>query len=123
MFLNSMSPRVKPYLGAGVGFALNSSDVKYRISNTAINGTATETKNGGASDGLVFGLVAILGAEFFVYNEISLSAEYTLGLYQMTSRSDQTDSRKGLSDVTTKQGSSYQILGFGAAGATLHIYF
>jgi hypothetical protein len=71
----------------------------------------------------VFGLVAILGAEFFVYNEISLSAEYTLGLYQMTSRSDQTDSRKGLSDVTTKQGSSYQILGFGAAGATLHIYF
>ena len=123
MYMYSMTPRVKPYMGLGVFVTMNSSDTKFQISNAAANGQATETKNGNGNEGLTFGAAGIAGAEFFLYSELSLSAEYQLNLISMTSKSDRTQSSKGLSDVTTKQGGSTQILGFGTVGATLHIYF
>ncbi len=123
MYMSGMTSRVKPYMGAGFSIGLNSSDVKPPVSNAAGNGTTTETKNGNGNEGFTLGLVGIAGAEFFLYPELSLSAEYQLTLFSMTSRSDRVLSQKGKSDVTTKQGSATQILGFGTAGATLHIYF
>ncbi len=122
MYMYGMSPRVKPYMGAGVFVAMNSSDTKFGVSNAAANGTVTETKNGNG-EGLSFGLAGIAGAEFFLYSELSLSAEYQLNIISITSKSDKVQSAKGISDVTTKQGSVTQILGFGTVGATLHIYF
>jgi opacity protein-like surface antigen len=122
-YFSSMTPRVKPYVGAGVFVKLTSSDTKPAIANSAGNGSITEIKNGGASDGLAFGLAGMAGAEFFIYPEISLSAEYQLNFFSLTSRSDQVVSLKGNPSRTTKQGSTTQILGFGALGATLHIYF
>ena len=123
MYMYGMTPRVKPYMGLGFSIGMNSSDTKPGVSNTAGNGTVTEVKNGNGNEGLTLGLMGIAGAEFFLYPELSLSAEYQLNLFALTSKSDRVTSSKGLSDVTTKQGSSTQILGFGAAGATLHIYF
>jgi hypothetical protein len=123
VYVTAMTPRVKPYLGAGVFVALNSSDTKPALSNAAGNAAITETKNGNGNEGLSFGLGGIVGAEFFLYPEISLSAEYQLNVISLTSRSDQVVSYKGNPSRTTKQGSETQILGFGTFGATLHIYF
>ena len=117
-----MTPRVKPYMGAGVSIALNSYDKKEAISNKANDGDLTQTKNGNG-EGLTLALAGIAGAEFFLYSELSLSAEYQLNLFALTSKSDKVISTKNKSDVTQKQGSSTQILGFGTVGATLHIYF
>jgi opacity protein-like surface antigen len=122
MYVSGMSPRVKPYMGAGVFVMLNSSDTKFGVANNAANGTETEEKNRNGNEGLSFGVAGIAGAEFFIYNELSLSAEYQLNVISLTSRADKVVSTKGHSDVTTKQGSAMQILGFGTVGATLHIY-
>lgn len=122
-YLGSMTPRVKPYVGAGVFAKLTSSVTKPAIANSAGNGATTEIKNSNGNDGLAFGLAGIAGAEFFLYPEISLSAEYQLNFISMTLRSDQVISYKGNPSRTTKQGSATQILGFGTLGATLHIYF
>jgi opacity protein-like surface antigen len=123
--------RVKPYMGAGVGISLASNSGKQPV---ASGGTANEITNGTPSDyagtgvtitntpGLSFGLVGIAGAEFYLYNEISLSAEYQLNLFSMASISD-TEMKSGNTTVTRKNGSATSILGFGAAGATIHIYF
>jgi outer membrane protein W len=123
MYVYAMTPRVKPYLGVGAYVATNSSSTKPAISNAAGNNTVTETKNGGGNDGLAFGVIGIVGAEFFIYSEISLSAEYQLNVFSLASRYDRVVSYKGNPSVTTKQGSATQILGFGTLGATLHIYF
>jgi hypothetical protein len=122
-YMPAFTSRVRPYLGGGVSLTLNSSDVKPAIANNSPNGSLTETKNGNATDGLSFGVAGIIGAEFFLYPEMSLSAEYKLNLLSITSRADRVSSFKGTGDLTTKQGSALQLLGFGAAGATLHIYF
>lgn len=123
MYMSSMSSRVAPYYGVGVFVTMNSSDTKYSISNAAPVGTATELKNGNGSDGLTFGASGIAGAEFFIYPELSVSAEYRLNLISLTSLSDVVSSSKGGADVTTKRGGTTTILGFSGAGATLHIYF
>lgn len=122
-YISGITPRVKPFLGVGVSVISQTSDTKPPIATSAPNGTLTETKNGTTGDGLTFGSSAIIGAEFFLWSELSLSAEYQLNLYSMTSSSDLVQSYKGVPSVTTKQGSTTTILGFGAAGATLHIYF
>lgn len=123
--------RVKPYMGAGVGVALASNSGKAAV---ASGGTAGEITNGLSGDyagfgaapssapGLTFGLAGIVGAEFYLYNEISISAEYQLNLFSMSSVSD-TEMKAGATTTTRKNGSSTSILGFGAAGATVHIYF
>jgi hypothetical protein len=123
MYASSITPRVKPYLGVGVFVTMNSSSTKPAISDAAGNATVTETKNGNGNEGLSFGAAGMAGAEFFIYPEISLSAEYQLTLVSLTSKSDRVVSYKGIPSVTTKQGSAMQILGFKTFGATLHIYF
>lgn len=113
--------RVKPYMGAGFSFSLNSTTTKNAYANNAGAGTVVETSGGS----MTLGLRGIAGAEFYLYNDVSLSAEYSLNLFSLTSNSDATTKFKGpgVADVTTKGGSSTNILGFGAGGATVHIYF
>jgi outer membrane protein W len=126
------SSRVRPFVGAGLYFATNSTDEKNGTGTGDGTGfVQTETKNdvngvtvNGTTylGGTNFGIRAIMGAEFFIYNELSMSAEYDLNILNIASQSDQVVTR-GSSSVTTKSPSSTTILGFGAAGATLHIYF
>ena len=132
MYMNAISPRVKPYVGAGIVFGMNSTDQK---SGTGTNdGTGfvqTETKNNANGvningttyqAGTGFGLQAIIGAEFFIYSEISISAEYDLNLISLVSAADQVVTTSPNS-TTTKSPSFTNILGFSAAGAMVHIYF
>jgi hypothetical protein len=121
-YLNASTARVRPYLGGGVRFITQNSDTKPAVATASPTGTLIETKNGTSGDGLTFGVSGILGAEFFIFSEISVSGEYQLNLFGMTSNADRVVSYKGLPNVTTKQGSTTDILGFGSAGATLHIY-
>lgn len=123
MYMNALTPRVRPYLGAGIGFTMQSSDVKPALASPPGNGTLTETKGSATGDGTAFGVLGIIGAEFFLYPEISLSAEYQLNLFSLSSNADLVRSFQGQPSVTTKQGSSTAILGFGSAGAGVHIYF
>jgi opacity protein-like surface antigen len=122
-YMNALTPRVRPYLGAGVSFTMQSSDYKPALPNPPGSGSLTETKGGTNGDGLTFGVLGIAGAEFFLYPEISLSAEYQLNIFSLTSSADLVNSYQGQPSVTTKQGRATTILGFGSAGAGLHIYF
>jgi opacity protein-like surface antigen len=122
-YMSALTPRVRPYLGAGISFTMQSSDYKPALPNPPGTGTLTETKGATGGDGTSIGVLGIAGAEFFLYPEISISAEYQLNLFSLTSRADLVNSYQGLPSVTSKQGSTTTILGFGSAGATLHIYF
>ena len=116
--------RVKPYMGAGVGFTLGSSNDKKSVAGSPANGTVLEVSNyRGGADGFGLSVAAIAGAEFYLYNEISLSAEYRLGLLSMGTGSDSETKIQGAPTVTAKGSSTFNLLGFGAAGATVHIYF
>lgn len=118
------SGRVRTYLGGGVSLSMLTSNNKPALPNSAGPGTVTETKNGTyGNEGTTIALAGLAGAEFFLYPELSISGEYQLNLFSLTSRSDTEVSIKGQSSVKSKKGSLTQILGFGAAGATVHIYF
>jgi len=120
MFMQGATSRVRPYMGAGFSFTMISTESKNAVIAPVVQAT---TKGAGASTTL--GLMGIVGAEFYLYPEVSVSAEYNLTLFSMTSPAD-VEVSSGSTTVTTKQTSSTQILGFGAPGAAnvgVHIYF
>ncbi len=114
--------RLRPYMGAGIGITMGSSTIEPSVT-PAINGEVTKTTNGRGIDGLGFGISGIVGAEFFLYNEISLSAEYMPNLVRISTKADSETSIEGAATVTTKGGTSTSILGFGATAVQLHIYW
>lgn len=122
------SGRVRPYFGGGIGVTFGNNSYKLPVVPA---GAQTEVKNDPAPPGalgftgitgVTFGVSGVLGAEFFLYNELSLSAEYRLNLISINSPADM-EVTSGSTTITTKQPSSTTILGFGAAGATVHIYW
>lgn len=128
MFMTGATSRVRPYVGAGVQFALASTNSKTAVISPAVQ---TEIKNNEFGEningstyvgGTAISARAVAGAEFFLYPELSLSAEYQLNVINLTSQSDE-ETINGPTTVTKKLGSSTTFLGFGAVGATLHIYF
>jgi opacity protein-like surface antigen len=121
MYMNA--GRVRPFWGAGAGVTFGSNSTKPAITGNP-PGTQPETKNNPnvGPTGVTFGVSGIVGAEFFIFNELGLSAEYRLNLVTVNSPADREDI-VGNQTTTTKQPSSTAILGFGAGGATVHIYF
>jgi hypothetical protein len=109
--------RVRPYLGLGFLATYSTNDHK---DAAATGQTQPETQDTQPA-GVTFGTRGILGAQFFFFNELSVSAEYQLNLYSLTSYSD-TKRIIGTTTTTTKNGSVTQLFGFGALGATVHIY-
>ncbi|MFA6457107.1 MAG: hypothetical protein WCW40_09835, partial [Bacteroidota bacterium] len=123
MYMSGASTRVRPYMGAGVGVGLGSSSTKNSVT-PAINGEVVEVTNTRAGvDGFGLSLGAIIGAEFYLYPEMSLSAEYRLGLLTLTSGADSVTKTEGAADATAKGTSGMNLLGFGATAVMLHIYF
>ncbi len=122
-YMRTLTPRARPYAGMGVSVLSAWSDMQPALAASAPAGTLTEIKNGGSNDGVTVGANAILGAEFFLFPELSISAEYHLNVVSYTHRADKVTSRIGSATSTEKQGSSLHLLGFGAGGATVHIYF
>jgi|SRR5208283_1845781 len=119
MYMNA--GRVRPYWGGGLQFIMNSNDYKPAVVG---GGSQGEDKNDPANGptGVSFQLAGFLGAEFFIYSQLSVSAEYQLNLVNINSPADNVLSN-GNASVTNKVGGTTTILGFGAAGATVHIYF
>ena len=119
MYMNA--GRVRPYWGGGLQFLMNSNDYKPPVVG---GGSQGEDKNDPAfgPTGITFQLAGFLGAEFFIYSQLSVSAEYQLNIVNINSAADNVVTQGGNSN-TIKEGSTTTILGFGSAGATVHIYF
>ena len=121
------SERVSPYLGGGLGFSYTTTEAKSVVLGAGPKATGTDfpvtirgvTYQGGTG----FDVFALVGAEFFLLEEVSLGAEYRLG-FSSTFNSDQVvNSDQLVSSITIKQGSS-NFIGFTTgAGLTLAIYF
>jgi len=125
-YMLGATSRVHPYLGAGIAFSYTSTDQKFIAGSDQ---TQPETKNGLVSinnfnmqGGATFGVQGIGGVEFYIYPEISLSAEYDLNIINFNIPSNVTTTEGGVS-YTTKNTTTTQILGFSAANLGLHIYF
>lgn len=128
MYMVGATSRIRPYMGGGIQFGFATTNSKNAVIAPT---TQTEFKNRAAGEtingttytgGMIVSLRAVAGAEFFIYPELSLSAEYQLNGFSLLSQSDQ-EQINGPTTVTTKGGSSTTLLGFGAAGAVLHFYF
>jgi opacity protein-like surface antigen len=111
MYMNA--GRVRPYWGAGINFTTTSFD------NKPVDKAPYDEQKGGQPT--TFGLTGIAGAEFFIYSEVSLSAEYQLNIISISSISDKQTTFGGTT-ITAKGGSSTNILGFNGGWLTLHIY-
>ena len=109
MYMNSASSRVRPYFGGGILFGM--------MSGTEKNTTADEISTGG----IELGVAGVIGAEFYIYNELSLSAEYSVNVIDLVMPSDTEVTNAGTT-VKTPGVSKTTILGFRAVGAALHIY-
>ena len=125
-YVHAGSSRVRPYLGGGVGVSQISNSTTTAVPTGT---TATQIKNapagisaGFAAPGLNMGVHANLGAEFFLFNEVSIAGEYALNVINRSSPADQQTITGGAT-VTTKGNPSTMFLGFGSVGATVRIYF
>lgn len=114
--------RVSPYLGGGVGFRTASTEfseegrtIKNNSNGLNVNGTTF-------SAGTALEVFGLMGVEFFLFDELSLAAEYRLG-FESFSAADQEVEQEGFDTITTEGGSgsnfSLQSQGF----LTLAIYF
>jgi len=115
--------RVSPYLGGGLGVSFTSTESKSAEADPVDQVTIKNNRNGqfGYFGGTEFTLFGIAGVEIFIIKNLSLAAEYRLGLQQL-SRKDE-ERTQGNTTVTTKQGSR-MIWGLASAGVlTLAIYF
>ncbi|HRI46157.1 MAG: outer membrane beta-barrel protein [Ignavibacteriaceae bacterium] len=93
---------MSPYFGGGAAFSTTSSETKSAYPN---GGSQTVTKDDPATNaGTRIDVYALLGVEYFIKENISLSAEYRLG-YGSLSRADYSITSGGTT-TTTKQGSS-----------------
>jgi Outer membrane protein beta-barrel domain len=126
-YMLGATSRVHPYVGAGIAFSFTSTDQKSAV---GLDETQKEVKNGVVSidnfnnigGGITLGVLGIGGVEFFIYPEISLSAEYDLNIVNFNIPSDVTTTGGGFS-YTTKNTTTTQVLGFSAANLGIHIYF
>lgn len=126
-YLRGATSRVRPYIGVGVG-VLNVSNSTVPAAATGATPTQVNNAPGGvatpgyANPGTTFDVHANFGAEFFLFNEISLAGEYVLNIASMTSPANQ-DAITGGATVTTKGNPVTTLFGFGTAGASVRIYF
>ena len=115
--------RVNPYLGGGIGVSFTSTESKSAEADPVNQVIIKNDRNGefGYFGGTEFTVFALAGVEIFIIKNLSLAAEYRLGIQQL-SRKDE-ERTEGNTTVTTKQGSR-TTFGVASAGVlTLAIYF
>ena len=121
--------RVTPYFGGGIGFANTSTKrTTAEVGSPPPAQDKTENEQNGENingvtflGGNQFDIFGLAGVEFFLFNEVSLGAEYRLGFFS-SSRADEKVSSGNLT-TTTKVGGS---TGFGISNSgllTLAVYF
>jgi len=122
------SKRASPYFGGGLSFSTTSTESRNAIIGPSTNQTTVENDRNGENvngrgflGGTTLGVFALAGVEFFLFNEVSLAAEYRLGINKI-SRADEKVSQ-GNQTVTTKLGSGSDV-GISNSGLlTLAVYF
>jgi hypothetical protein len=98
--------RLSPFIGGGILFSSTSTKNKSAVTGGAASVEIQNAANGENIDntvyyaGMTFGISGLGGVEFFITNEISLSAEYQVG-FSLISRYPQ----KVVNGVETKVGS------------------
>ena len=127
LYLRAATARVRPYVGGGLGVT-NTSNKARPAAATGVVVAETRNAPGGitggafASPGRAYDLHANIGAEFFLFNEISVAGEYGLNVISRTSPANQ-EVVAGATPVVTKGNPVTNVLGFGSLGATVRIYF
>ncbi|MGE5683078.1 MAG: outer membrane beta-barrel protein [Bacillota bacterium] len=122
-----LTTRVSPYMGVGVGLSTLSTESKNAVAANANQTTIKNNRQGetiGGQNylaGTTVSVFALIGAEFFLYKELSLAAEYRIG-FSSTSRSDQEVSVANQT-TTTSQGSVSRIGIDNQGFLTLAFYF
>jgi hypothetical protein len=121
--------RVRPFVGAGLGFSSTSTESKNAVvGNPPPAQTTTKSRVAGETVGGVtyfagsnLSVYGLAGVEFFLYREVSLAAEYRLG-FSSTSRSDQEVTNGSTTTMTKVGGAS--MIGVASSGVlTLSVYF
>jgi len=131
--------RVSPYVGAGLGFSTQSTNYEALLQSPATFQRTTENARAGEDignntyyAGSALNIGGIMGVEFFVTKEISLSAEYQIG-YTMIATPDEKDNIvAGTTNIYKTGGVSF--IGIGSTNAsggiindagalTLSVYF
>jgi opacity protein-like surface antigen len=111
--------RLTPYLGGGVGFSLTSNESKPSVAGTAPI-YQTTTKSGGTS----INFFVMMGAEYFVVDQISLAAEYRLGYSLFSPKDTEVSSTNPAVPTVTTKGTSNHSLSLNSTGLlTLAVYF
>lgn len=111
--------KLSPYFGGGFGFRSVTSEEKSPYAN---GGSQTVIKDDPAYNaGTNLSLYALLGVEYYIYDNVSLAAEYRLG-FNSLSRADYSITSGGITS-TSKMGSMTSI-GTGSQGLfTLAFYW
>ncbi len=119
--------RVSPYLGAGAGVTLTSTEYKQPMVGPGTqpvvkNNAGGETINGKTYYGsTALGIYGLVGVEFFLYKELSLGAEYRVGLTSLSPKDEEDVTGTG---TTTTKGNSYSEVSIMNTGTiTLAVYF
>jgi opacity protein-like surface antigen len=120
--------RANPYLGGGLSLSTTSTESTDPVAGPATNQTKVENSRFGESvngkpfvAGTTLGVFGMAGVEFFLLNEVSLSAEYRLGISK-NSRADQKIT-SGNQTTTTKIGGGSEFGTSNSGLLTLAVYF
>lgn len=114
--------RVSPYIGGGLQFITTSTE-ETGEGYTMTNDLGGQSVNGNTyRAGTMLEAFGLVGVEFFLFDELSLSAEYRLG-FGSFSQSDEEFERDGFDKVTTDGGSGSQFALHSQGFLTLAIYF
>jgi outer membrane protein W len=109
--------RVSPYVGAGVMFSTTSTEEKPATAGGAEQVTYKNFEDYAVTS---IGIAAIIGAEYYITNGISLAAEYQIGFRSDTHKDYEYTTN--VSTTTTKGGSSTDIGIMTAGFLTLAVY-
>ncbi len=117
--------RVSPYLGGGIAFSTTSTEETQQTvggENKVSNNRNGVNIGGNAFNaGTTISVFGMVGAEFFIYDELSLGAEYRVG-FSSTSQADEEVTVGN--QTTTTAGGSLTTIGLTSQGfITLAIYF
>ena len=113
--------RVSPYVGAGVSVSSMTTEAKNAVIGAPPPAQTTVKNAAGGGAGLRLGAGGLLGVEFFLTKEISLSTEYMLG-FNMNNPYDQ-EVINGATTTTTK-GNPFWGINVSTVGfLTLSVYF
>jgi len=119
--------RVSPYMGVGAGISLTSTEHKTAVIAPTVQTTTKNDANGETLNNKTYygatalGVYGLVGVEFFLYKELSLGAEYRVGLTSSSKKDEEVSA--GSLTQTTKGGSYTEISIMNTGTITLAVYF